>query len=329
MVGRPHARARRRPALAADGADHRPGQLAGAQRRQAAGAVPAAGRCRPSPGAPTRCCTSSGGSRRPARRSGTRRWSATTAQCGPRWRRSVPSWPGWPTSPAGRSRPGRRSSSPGRRWWAQSQPAQPAAELDHLTEARRWYGAAWDEGITRRLRRPGRRPAPVRRLVVAADGLPARRRGRGRARRVRRPAAGRCWSAAGPGWWTSATRCRPAATRRRLRDLLGVTVAEHLPLAAPATVRMDGADHPVEVWSERLVPDPDTEVLGPVRRRRPGRRAGGDPARRRVLRLGAAAARRRPAAAGPGGRAGRGAPGAARAARRGSRRSAAATCCSC
>ncbi len=38
---RPHARARRRPAVAADGADHRPGQLARPQRRQATGAVPA------------------------------------------------------------------------------------------------------------------------------------------------------------------------------------------------------------------------------------------------------------------------------------------------
>ena len=54
----------------------------------------------------------------------------------------------------------------------------------------------------------------------------------------------------------------------RLRDLLGVTVAEHLPLAGPAVVRMDGADHPVEIWSELLVPDPDTEVLA--------RYAGGD-----------------------------------------------------
>jgi beta-galactosidase len=54
----------------------------------------------------------------------------------------------------------------------------------------------------------------------------------------------------------------------RLRDLLGVTVAEHLPLAGPAVVRMDGADHAVEVWSERLEPDPDTDVLA--------RYAGGD-----------------------------------------------------
>jgi beta-galactosidase len=53
-----------------------------------------------------------------------------------------------------------------------------------------------------------------------------------------------------------------------LRDLLGVTVAEHLPLAGAAVVRMDGADHAVEVWSERLVPDPETEVLA--------RYAGGD-----------------------------------------------------
>jgi beta-galactosidase len=151
-------------------------------------------------------------------------------------------------------------------WWAQSQPAQPAAELDHLTEARRWYGAAWDEGITVDFVAPGADLAgwplvvlPTVYLLADADvaALAAYAAGGG-------TLLVGCWS----GLVDERDQVPPGRYPARLRDLLGVTVAEHLPLAAPATVRMDGTDHPVEVWSERLVPDPDTEVLA--------RYAGGD-----------------------------------------------------
>ena len=73
-----------------------------------------------------------------------------------------------------------------------------------------------------------------------------------------------CWS----GLVDERDQVPPGRYPARLRDLLGVTVAEHLPLAGPAVVQLDGADHAVEVWSERIVPDPDTEVLA--------RYAGGD-----------------------------------------------------
>ena len=151
-------------------------------------------------------------------------------------------------------------------WWAQSQPAQPAAELDHLAETRRWYGAAWDEGITLDFVAPGadlagRRLVIVPTVYLLADADVAALAG---------------YVAAGGtllvGCWSGLVDERDQVPRgrypARLRDLLGGTVAEHLPLAGPAVVRMDGADHVVEVWSERLEPDPDTEVLA--------RYAGGD-----------------------------------------------------
>ena len=151
-------------------------------------------------------------------------------------------------------------------WWAQSQPAQPAAELDHLAEARRWYGAAWDEGITLDFVGPGADLAGRRLVIVPTVYLLADADVAVLAGHV---AAGGtllvgCWSGLVDGRDQVPRGHYPA----RLRDLLGVTVAEHLPLAGPAVVRMDGADHAVEVWSERLVPDPDTEVLA--------RYAGGD-----------------------------------------------------
>ena len=151
-------------------------------------------------------------------------------------------------------------------WWAQSQPAQPAAELDHLAETRRWYGAAWDEGITLDFVAPGADLGGWRLVVVPTVYLLADADVAALAGYV---AAGGtllvgCWS----GLVDERDHVPPGRYPARLRDLLGVTVAEHLPLAGPAVVRMDGADHAVEVWSERLVPDPDTEVLA--------RYAGGD-----------------------------------------------------
>jgi len=151
-------------------------------------------------------------------------------------------------------------------WWAQSQPAQPAAELDHLAETRRWYGAAWDEGITLEFVGPaadvgGRRLVVVPTVYLLADADVAAL--------AEYVATGGtllvgCWS----GLVDEHDQVPRGDYPARLRDLLGVTVAEHLPLARSAVVRMDGADHAVEVWSERLVPDPDTEVLA--------RYAGGD-----------------------------------------------------
>ena len=151
-------------------------------------------------------------------------------------------------------------------WWAQSQPAQPAADLDHLGEARRWYAAAWDENVTVDFARPGADLSGYRLVLLPtvyllADdevaALEAYVDGGG-------TLLVGCWS----GLVDERDQVPTGRYPARLRDLLGVTVAEHLPLAAPAAVRLDGADHEVEGWSERLVPDPGTEVLG--------RYAGGD-----------------------------------------------------
>ncbi len=145
-------------------------------------------------------------------------------------------------------------------WWAQSQPAQPAADLDHLGEARRWYAAAWDENVTVDFARPGADLSGYRLVLLPTVYLLA----------DDEVAALEAYVAGGGallvGCWSGLVDERDQVSTgpypARLRDLLGVTVAEHLPLAAPAAVRLDGVDHEVEVWSERLVPDPGTEVIG-------------------------------------------------------------------
>ncbi|HST65862.1 MAG TPA: beta-galactosidase [Mycobacteriales bacterium] len=145
-------------------------------------------------------------------------------------------------------------------WWAQSQAAQPAAELDHFTEARRWYGAAWDEGLVLDVVPPvadlsgyGLVLLPTVYLLSDAEvaGLTAYVAGGG-------TLVVGCWS----GLVDDMDHVPPGPYPGRLRDLLGVTVADHLPLAAPTVVRLDGAEHPVALWSEALEPDAGTEVLG-------------------------------------------------------------------
>jgi len=145
-------------------------------------------------------------------------------------------------------------------WWAQSQPAQPTAELDHFTEARRWYAAAWDEGLTVDVLPPGGdlagHPLVVLPTVyLLADAEVA-------ALRAHVAAGGTllvgCWS----GLVDERDQVPPGPYPARLRDLLGVTVLDQLPLAAPTGVELAGERHEVAVWSERLRPDPDTEVLG-------------------------------------------------------------------
>ena len=148
-------------------------------------------------------------------------------------------------------------------WWAQSQAAQPAAELDHLTEARRWYGATWDEGLTVDVVRPAADLSgyalvllPTVYLLTDPEvaALTAYVAGGG-------TLVVGCWS----GLVDERDQVPPGPYPGRLRDLLGVTVADHLPPAAPVVVDFDGAGHEVALWSEALVPDPGTEVLGTYR----------------------------------------------------------------
>jgi beta-galactosidase len=145
-------------------------------------------------------------------------------------------------------------------WWAQSQQAQPAAALDHFEEARRWYAATWDEGLAVDIVRPDADLAaydlvllPTVYLLADAEvaALTAYVEGGG-------TLLVGCWS----GLVDDRDRVPVGAYPARLRDLLGVTVAEHLPLAGTATVRLAGDEHEVRVWSERLVPDDGTEILG-------------------------------------------------------------------
>jgi beta-galactosidase len=151
-------------------------------------------------------------------------------------------------------------------WWAQSGPAQPVATLDHLTEARRWYGASWDEGLAvdvvppdADLTRYALVVLPTLYLLADAEAAALEAYVAGGGTLV----VG-CWS----GLVDERDTVPPGPYPGRLRDLLGVTVAEHRPLAGPAAVRLDGTEHAVTEWSEELVPDPGTQVLA--------RYAGGD-----------------------------------------------------
>jgi beta-galactosidase len=151
-------------------------------------------------------------------------------------------------------------------WWAQSQPAQPSAGLDHLTETRRWYGGLWDAGAAVDFVAPGADLTAYRVVVLptvyllADDAVAA----------LEAYAAGGgtlvvgCWS----GLVDGQDRVRLGGYPGALRGLLGVTVTEPVPLAAPVTVRLGGSEHAVDTWAERVVAGGGTEVLG--------RYAGGD-----------------------------------------------------
>ena len=145
-------------------------------------------------------------------------------------------------------------------WWTQSQAAQPSARLDHLEEARRWYAAAWDEKLTLDVVPPDADLDPYGMVVLPTVHLLAD----AEVAALEAYVAGGgtllvgCWS----GMVDDGDRVPAGRYPARLRDLLGVTVAEHLPLAGTAVVRLYGTDHEVSTWSERLVPDEDTEVLG-------------------------------------------------------------------
>ena len=260
----------RRPAVAADGAVHRARSTGAAQRRQAAGAVCGAGQLQ----AVARGSDAVLHFQWRQSRAGAEKWHSAMVGTrrtpdGARCRRSAGSWPDSAEVAGTGSRPRSAILFSWPSWWAQSQPAQPAAELDHLAETRALVRRGLGPGHHPRLRRAGRRP---RRLAAGrrADRCtcsPTRTWPRSAGYvAARRDAAGRLLVRAG-------RRARPgagsAATRRLLRDLLGVTVAEHLPLAGPAVVRT-GRRRPRGRGVVRAAAcrTPDTEVLA--------RYAGGD-----------------------------------------------------
>jgi beta-galactosidase len=147
-------------------------------------------------------------------------------------------------------------------WWAQSQPAQPSGDLDALAEAERWYGGLWEAGVSVDVVRPGADLSAYDLVVVPtvyllADDATA-------ALRSLVDGGGTlvvgCWS----GLVDEHDAVPPGRYPARLRDLLGVTVVDPVPLALGewVAVELGGERHEVELWTERLAPDPGTEVLG-------------------------------------------------------------------
>ena len=229
-------------AVAADGALDQRGQLAAAQHRQAPGRDAPATASPTSPAAPTACCSSSGGPPGSARRSSTRRCCRTPAPTpgsGARWSRSAPTWPAWPSCAAPRveadvgDRLGLGVVVGARAGVAPvGRPGLPRADRG-LLRAR--CGATTSPSTS-----PTPRPTwPATALVVAPSALPDSRAAAAKNLRRYVEAAAPCVVSYFSG---IVDEQRRRATRARypgaLRDVLGLTVEEFLPLRAGERVHL-------------------------------------------------------------------------------------------
>jgi beta-galactosidase len=147
-------------------------------------------------------------------------------------------------------------------WWALSQPGQPAADLDYPAEVRRLYAPLWAANVPVDVLPPGADLAGYRLVLVPTLYL------------ITDSDADRLRSFVDDGgtllvgFWSGLVderdHVRAGAYPGALRDLLGIRVAEYAPLGENATAGVrfaEGRVCQVRQWTERLVPDPDTEVL--------------------------------------------------------------------
>ena len=252
--GRPHPRARRRRAVAADGALHQRRQLAAGQPGQGARADAARQRCRTSPAAPTPSASSSGAPRGPAPRSSTPAWSRTPAPT-PKVFREVDEL-GAVAARLGEVVGSRVEAEVALLWdyavglGRRRCTRMPSSAVDYGEVAARPPRGAARRGRHRR-RRPARR-RPVRLPGGArADALPVQRRRRGRrCGRGRRGRRARCWSPTSRGIVDEHDQIRLGGYPGAFRDLLGVRVEEFFPLPAGETVALDDGGTGT-LWSER------------------------------------------------------------------------------
>ncbi|MFB4275982.1 beta-galactosidase [Nonomuraea sp. MTCD27] len=129
--------------------------------------------------------------------------------------------------------------------WAQDHPAQPTAELDPVEEAKRWHAALWRAGVTCDVAHPegdltGYRLVLVPQLYLVSDSGAAN---------VEEFARRGGVVLVGPysGIVDEHDRVRLGGYPGAWRDLLGVTVEEFFPLAAPIRLASGATG---TVWSE-------------------------------------------------------------------------------
>ncbi|MEV0390810.1 beta-galactosidase [Nonomuraea sp. NPDC050643] len=129
--------------------------------------------------------------------------------------------------------------------WAQDHPAQPTAELEPVEEAKRWHAALWRAGITCDVAHPEGDLTGYRLVVVPALYLVSDAGAANLEEFARRGGV----VVVGPysGIVDEHDRVRLGGYPGAWRDLLGVTVEEFFPLAAPVRLASGASG---TVWSE-------------------------------------------------------------------------------
>ena len=257
---RPHALARRRPAVAADGAGGLGHQLAQPSTRRSPAVRTAAGHCSRWPAAPTPSCTSSGGPPQAVPRSGT---PAMLPHAGPRTR----TW--HEVEALGRRARRRCRRVAGARtpadvaivldwssWWALELDSRPSTLLSMMAILRTWYEPLWRRGYAIDFAHPESDLTGYA-LVVVPQLYSVTDLGAPRIVEAAEPAAA-SRSATSPAPSTSATACAPAATRRPGRSSSGIWIEEYRPLLPGDSVAISSADpglpqaSTATAWSEHV-----------------------------------------------------------------------------
>jgi beta-galactosidase len=129
--------------------------------------------------------------------------------------------------------------------WAQDHPAQPAADLDPVEEAKRWHAALWRAGVTCDLAHPEGDLTGYRLVLVPALYLVSDAGAANLAEFTRRGGV----ALVGPysGIVDEYDRVRLGGYPGAWRDLLGVTVEEFFPLDEPIQLASGATGR---VWSE-------------------------------------------------------------------------------
>ncbi|TDC77746.1 beta-galactosidase [Streptomyces hainanensis] len=138
--------------------------------------------------------------------------------------------------------------------WALELPYRPSVDMTYHEVFRAWHRALWTAGLSCDVvSSPGeQRLLLVPSLYAVSTDT---------ARALAEYAAGGGHLVVGPfsGLVDADDRVHPGPYPGALRELLGLRVDEHLPLAAGHTVRLDDGSTG-RVWAERVVPDAGTEV---------------------------------------------------------------------
>jgi beta-galactosidase len=140
--------------------------------------------------------------------------------------------------------------------WALELTDRPSADLTYRDALRDWHKALWNVGLPCDLVRA---PVPGERRLLLAPSLYAVPADTVRALEDYVARGGHLVVGPFSGVVDSDDRLHPGPYPGALRGLLGVRVDEYLPLAAGETVTLDDGSTG-RIWSERVVPDPGTEV---------------------------------------------------------------------